>query len=55
MDILVVVGRVGSFETVDKLTEEELENVLSTQGASGECTKGKVRREEGLTRSSEAV
>lgn len=32
MDILVVVGCVGSLETVDKLTKEELENVLSTKG-----------------------
>ena len=32
MDILVVVGRVGSLETIDELTKEELENVLNTKG-----------------------
>ena len=32
MDILVVVWRVGSLETTDELTKEELENVLNTKG-----------------------
>jgi hypothetical protein len=32
VDILVVVGCVGSLETIDELTKEELENVLSIKG-----------------------
>jgi len=55
VDILVVVGRVGSLETIDKLTKEELENVLNSKGGLVISVRTERVCEWGLTRSSEAV